>query len=75
MSNIKERLFGAIAVMGEDEARRLWDYILAGHADPWNKIGEEAPDEIDLAMIYDAENDPECSVMASDEEAVRVMEE
>ncbi|UNI72512.1 MAG: hypothetical protein [Chaetfec virus UA24_244] len=73
MSNIKERLFGAIAVMEEAEAHKLWEYILSCHNGAWDEIEEEDPDEIDLQMIQDAQNDPDCSEMASPEEIARVL--
>ena len=28
MSNVKERLLGAITVMNEEEAMRLWEFVL-----------------------------------------------
>ncbi len=33
-----------------------------------NAVEEEAPDEIDLAMIREIREDPDCTALASDEE-------
>ena len=63
MSIVKERLIGAITVMDEASAARLWE-VVQGFAndDAWNNIEEEEPDEIDLQMIRDIETDPDCKV-------------
>ena len=73
MSNVKERLLGAITVMDEENAQKLWKYILEIYDNKWDKIEEEDPDEIDLRMIHDAENDPDCQILATPEEARRVL--
>ena len=67
MSNVKERLVGAITVMDEDMAARLWDVVLGMAAGAWDTIEEEDPDEIDLAMIRAAETDPDCQIMVENE--------
>ncbi|MCI9119372.1 MAG: hypothetical protein HFF32_06900 [Flavonifractor sp.] len=60
MSNIKERLLGAITVMDEASAVRLWEYVLELSGNGWDSIEEADPDEIDLQMIQEAESDPDC---------------
>lgn len=61
MSNIKERLIGAITVMENDDAIQLWNFVLKMKGlMNWDDIEEVAPDEIDLHMIKEAENDPDC---------------
>lgn len=60
MSNIKERLLGAITVMDEASAARLWEYVLELSGSGWDSIEEVDPDEIDLQMIQDADSDPDC---------------
>ena len=32
MSNIKERIFGAVTVMSEEDAQKVWDLILSTFA-------------------------------------------
>lgn len=62
MSNIKERLFGAITVMNEADAMRLWDFVLELSGNGWDAIEEIDPDEIDLQMIQEAQNDSDCQI-------------
>ena len=68
MSNVKERLFGAIMVMDETTAQKLWEYVQNLYDDPWANIEEIEPDEIDLQMLREIENDPDCHTIATEEE-------
>lgn len=68
MTSIKERLLGAITVMSDEQAERLWEHIV------WESIPEEAPDEWDLRMLKEIEEDPDCHAFASDEEVKQVLE-
>lgn len=60
MSNVKERLLGAITVMDDSRAQRLWDYVLELSGSGWDTVEEEEPDEVDLEMIREAASDPDC---------------
>lgn len=60
MSNIKERLLGAITVMDDASAMRLWDFVLELSGNGWDSIEEVEPDDIDLQMIREAQSDPDC---------------
>ncbi len=60
MSGIKERLLGAITVMDDASAMKLWDFILEQFDNGWDAIEEVEPDSIDLQMIQEVENNPEC---------------
>jgi len=60
MSNIKERLMGAIAVMDDISAHRLWDFVLELSGQGWSTVEEVEPDSIDLQMIQEANSDPDC---------------
>lgn len=62
MSNVKERLLGAITVMNEEEAMRLWEFVLELSGNGWDAIEEAEPDEIDLQLIREAQSDPDCQV-------------
>lgn len=62
MSAVKERLIGAITVMSEERAKALWDAIVLG------SVPTEEPDEADMKMIGEIEDDPECLVVASEKE-------
>lgn len=60
MSNIKERLLGAITVMDDTSALRLWDFVLELSGQGWSAVEEVEPDSIDLQMIREADSDPDC---------------
>ena len=62
MSNVKERLMGAITVMDEADALRLWEIVRGFSEYSWDDIEEEEPDEFDLQMVHDARTDPDCQV-------------
>lgn len=69
MSNIKERLIGAITIMKEEQAKALWEHLLL------LAVEEEAPDEWDLRMLEEIKNDPDCQTPASAEEVKKVLED
>lgn len=60
MSNIKELIIGAITVMSDDEANKLWNVILKKYNQNWENIEEVDPDEQDLKMLDEIKKDPEC---------------
>lgn len=59
MENVKERIIGAVTVMGIDEANQLWNFI-ENKYNGWANIEEVEPDEWDLKMLKDIKNDPDC---------------
>ncbi len=64
MSAVKERLLGAIITMSESDAQSLWEIIVNSYNTTlknWDDIEEAEPDDIDLAMIADIQNDPDCT--------------
>ena len=64
MSEVKARLAGAITVMDDAMASRLWEIVENMVVNGWDSIEEEAPDEFDLQMIRDAESDPDCHIIS-----------
>ena len=60
MNATKERIIGAITVMDNSEADRLWDIISTQFIPSWDDIEEVEPDEWDLQMLKDIENNPDC---------------
>lgn len=60
MSAIKERLIGAVTVMDEEKAERLWNIILTDFNSEWDNILEEEPDEWDKEMLDDIKDNPDC---------------
>ncbi len=52
MSNIKERIFGAVTVMSEEDAQKVWDLILSTFAlDNIEQVVPE-PDEQAIMNAY-----------------------
>ena len=62
MSDVKERLIGAVTVMDEASALRLWEIVRLFSEEAWDNIEEEAPDEFDLQMLREIEADPDCKI-------------
>jgi len=64
MSAVKERLFGAFTTMSESDAQSLWEIIESSYSNTvskdWNDIEEVTPDEIDIAMLADIAQNPDC---------------
>lgn len=77
MTAIKERIMGAVSLMSNEEAETFWNliqrhYIISPKTwSNWDNIEEVEPDEIDLQMLHDIENDPECKEFISSEEAMK----
>ncbi len=61
MNALKERILGAVTVMNNEEAEKIWNIIVKEFSDPWSNIDEEEPDEWDLKMLDDIKNNPECN--------------
>lgn len=68
MSETKARLIGAITVMDEEKAEKLWNIIEDMYSD-WDRIEEVEPDEIDLQMIEEIKADPDCHEFVPEAEA------
>ena len=61
MTAIKEKIIGAVTVMSDSDAEKFWEIILNKFAPAtWDDIDEEAPDEIDLQMLKEIDNNPDC---------------
>lgn len=72
MSAIKERILGAVTVMSEADAEKVWKYVLDNLSSrSWDDIGETALDEWDLKMLDDIEHNPECHEFVSQEDVLR----
>lgn len=71
MNAIKERIIGAVSIMNETEAEKVWDLITDFFPiRSWNEIEESEPDEVDLEMLRSAAADPDCRVFVSSVEAM-----
>jgi hypothetical protein len=74
MSEVKNRLIGAITVMDEAGAQRLWAMVQQLYADSWDTIEEVQPDELDLQMIRQIQQDPDCQDFVSAQEAQKLFQ-
>lgn len=70
MSDVKERIVGAVTVMSETDANTLWKLIIDNFSE-WENIEEIAPDETDIKMLQDIESNPDCQSFVSGEEAMK----
>lgn len=61
MNALKERIPGAVTVMNNEKAEKIWNIIVKEFSDPWSNIDEEEPDEWDLKMLDDIKNNSECN--------------
>lgn len=60
MTMVKEKIINAVTVMDDNDAEIIWNLILKKFPPSWNDIKEEMPDETDLQILNEIENDPEC---------------
>lgn len=60
MTAVKEKIIDAVTAMSDIDAEKFWDLIEKNYTPSWDDIEEEVPDEIDLQMLKEIENDPEC---------------
>ncbi len=71
MSAIKERIFGALTVMSEDDAQRLWQLISAEFVEhSWDDIEAVTPDDFDIKMLNNLD-DPDCHSFMSSADAMK----
>lgn len=72
MSDIKERILGAISIMNDDDAKIVWELILTHFPKrSWDNIETVVPDEWDKKMLADIENNPDCKEFVSADEAMK----
>lgn len=75
MSNVKERIIGAVTVMDEQDAVRVWNIIMTTFRQrEWSNIPEALPDDVDLAMLAEIKTDPDCREFVSSEEAMKLLD-
>lgn len=76
MKALKERILGAITVMNDNDISRLWGIIadeFGNNETDWDSIPEEEPDEIDLQMLKEIKEDPDCREFVSSSEAEKIL--
>lgn len=68
MSAIKERIFGAITVMNDSDAEKVWNFVVENLSSRSREdIEEVSPDEWDLKMLDDIDQNPDCHEFISQE--------
>ena len=67
METIREQVTGALAQMGELEVKKVWDIIQI--VMPNAVIPVVEPDEVDLAMIKEIKENPDCKEFVSGADA------
>ncbi len=75
MNAIKERIFGAVTVMDNSSVLKLWEFITNefAHLADWDSIPETVPDEIDLQMLAEIEQDKDCHEFIPADEAEKML--
>lgn len=73
MSNIKERILGALTVMSEADALKIWLYIENNYKEQsWEDIEEVEPTPEEIAILDAYENgDPEYQAVMTHEELLK----
>lgn len=72
MTVIKERIIGAITIMNDDDANLVWNLIQNELAPrDWSDIQSVAPDEIDLQMLTEIKEDPDCHEFISEKDVMK----
>ncbi len=70
MTAVKERIIGAVSIMSDKDANIFW-HIIQKHfklPDTFADIEKVEPDETDLIMLKEIENNPDCHEFISQEE-------
>lgn len=70
MSNIKERIFGAVSIMTDEDAQKVWDLILSTFA--LNNVPQDTPTPDEQAAFAAYKNgDPDYQPSISQEELLK----
>lgn len=66
MNAIKERIFGAVTVMNDSDAEKVWNFVIENFSRrSWSDIEDVTPDEWDLKMLKDIDENPDCHEFVS----------
>ena len=69
----QKRIIGAVSIMSDRDADIFW-HIIQKHftaPDLFTNIEEVEPDEVDLMMLKEIENNPDCHEFISQEELMK----
>ena len=73
MTAVKERIIGAVSIMSDKDANIFW-HIIQKHfklPDTFADIEKVEPDETDLIMLKEIENNLDCHEFISQEELMK----
>lgn len=71
MTAVKERIMGAVTLMNDQDAEKIWNLIQSHFvifSKGWDDIEEVVPDQTDLFMLKEIEDDPDCHEFVSSED-------
>lgn len=75
MNAIKERIFGAVTVMNDSDAEKVWNFVIENLSPKsWEDIKEVSPDEWDLEMLDDIDKNPDCHEFISQDELLKELD-
>jgi hypothetical protein len=74
MSPIKERIYGAVTVMSEEDANMVWNMITQIiPSRSWDEVQSVAPDEWDRKMLQEIAADPDCHEFMTEQEMMETL--
>ena len=73
MSAVKERILGAVTVMSDIDAEKIWDIITKHFSFDWDSVETVSPDDWDRKMLAEIKEDPDCRSFVSSEEAMKAI--
>ncbi len=72
MNAIKERILGAVTVMNDSDAEKVWNFVIENFSSrSWDDIEDVPPDEWDLKMLEDIDKNPDCHEFVSQDELLK----
>lgn len=75
MNALKERILGAVTVMNDSDAEKVWNFVIENLSPKsWEDIEEVTPDEWDLKMLDDIGKDPDCHEFISQDELLKELD-
>ena len=75
MNALKEGILGAVTVMNDSDAEKVWNFVIENLSPKsWEDIEEVTPDEWDLKMFDDIDKDPDCHEFISQDELLKELD-
>lgn len=75
MNAIKERILGAVTMMDDAEAEKVWNFVIENLSPrSWDNIESVSPDEWDLKMLADIATNPDCHEFISQDDLLKELD-